>query len=88
MNIPFEALATIAIYILGSSVGFIWWMATITAELKYLKELLKTMNENNTLYARKEDVVRELALFEKQQETMWIKLDRLKEKVDTDGKIN
>lgn len=82
MNIPWEALITLIIWIVGSTIGFVWWMATQTAELKALKELVKDMAYNNTLYARKEDIARELGVVEKQIETMWVKFDKLKEKVD------
>lgn len=86
MNIPWEALITISLYILGSTVGFIWWMATVTEKLNMALIKLKEMNDANVLYARKEDVARELAVMERQLETMWDKLDKLKEKVDINGK--
>lgn len=86
MNVPWEALISLALYIVASTVGFVWWMATITEQLKVLKELVKTMSDANSLYARKDDVSRELGVIENNQEKMWEKLDKLKEKVD--GSIN
>ena len=85
VNIPVEAFITLGLYIVGSSVGFVWWMATITEQLKTLKELVKTMGEMNTTYARRDDMARELGVIEKTQETMWIKFEKLKEKVDSNG---
>lgn len=82
MSIPWEAIISLAIYIIASTVGFVWWMATITEQLKSLKDLVKNITENNAFYARREDMARELGVIEKRQDTMWEKYDRLKEKVD------
>ncbi len=82
MEIPWGALVTVGIYIIGSTIGFVWWMATITEQLKSLKELVKAMSEMNGLYAHKVDVARELGVIERNQETMWTKFEKLKEKVD------
>ena len=83
MNLPWEAIISLFIYIIGSTIGFVWWMATITQQLKTLTETAREMSTNNGFYARKDDVARELALIEKQVETMWGRFDRLKEKVDS-----
>lgn len=83
MNIPWEAIEGLLIYVIGSTIGFVWWMATITADMKTLQILVKEMSLNNGFYARKEDVARELGVIERQQETLWNKYDKLKEKVDT-----
>lgn len=76
-------VSVFGVYVLSSTIGFIWWMATITEQLKTLKELVKNMNDHNNEYARKTDVARELGVIEKNQETMWTKFEKLKEKVDT-----
>lgn len=83
MSIPWEAILSFVLYIIASTVGFVWWMATVTEQLKSLKDLVKGITDNNALYARKEDVAREMGVLEKRQETMWEKLDILKEKVGT-----
>lgn len=83
MNIPWEAVEGLLVYVIGSTIGFVWWMATITEQIKTLNILVTKMSNADGLYARKEDVAKELALFERQQETMWTKLDKLKEKVDS-----
>lgn len=85
MNIPWGAIVTLGLYIVASTIGFVWWMATITEQLKSLKDLVKSLSDNNILYARKEDIARELGVIEKRQEAMWEKLDKLKEKVDGNG---
>lgn len=81
MQIPWGAVVTLFLYIVGSTIGFIWWMATITEKLNSALEKLREMGINNNLYARKEDVARELGVIEKNQETMWAKFDKLEEKV-------
>lgn len=83
MNIPWEAVEGLLVYVIGNTIGFVWWMATITEQIKTLNILVTKMSDADGLYARKEDVAKELALFERQQETMWTKLDKLKEKVDS-----
>lgn len=86
MNIPWEAIEGLAVYILGSTLGFVWWMATITEQIKTLSKLVEKMAQADSLYARKEDVARELGVIESRQDTMWEKFDKLKEKVDSNAK--
>lgn len=83
MNIPWEAIEGLCVYILGSTLGFVWWMATITEQLKALSKLVEKMSEADGLYARKDDMARELGVIESRQSTMWDKFDKLKEKVDS-----
>ena len=73
-------------YLLVTTFAAIWWAATQTADMKVLKELVNKLINSDGLYARKEDVVRELGVIEKTQETMWERLDKLKEKVDNNIK--
>lgn len=82
MNVPWEALITLMIYMVGSTIGFVWWMATITEQIKTLSKLVEKMSESDSLYARKDDVARELGVIESRQEAIGIKFDKLKEKVD------
>lgn len=44
MNIPWEAIIALAIYIIGSTVGFVWWMATQTITLQFVREDLSKAN--------------------------------------------
>lgn len=82
MNIPWEAIEGLGVYIIGSTIGFVWWMATITEQIKTLSKLVETMSKADSLYARKDDMARELGVIENRQEAMWAKFDKLKEKVD------
>lgn len=82
MNIPWEAIEGLVVYIIASTIGFVWWMATITEQIKTLSKLVEKMSQADGLYARKEDVARELGVLENRQQTMWDKYDKLKEKVD------
>lgn len=85
MQVPWGAVMTLIIYIIGSTFGFVWWMATITEKLNSALSKLREINENNAMYAKKEEVARELGIMERNQQAMWAKLDKLKEKVDTGG---
>lgn len=84
MNIPWGAIATLAIYIIGSTIGFVWWMSRITVTLEFMSKGLDSMSKNmssmDALYVRKEDIIRELALHEKRLDTLWTKMDNLKNK--------
>lgn len=82
MQIPWEAIISLSLYIIGSTIGFVWWMATITQQIKTLTDVVKEISVTNGLYAKKEDVARELGVIENNQEKMWDKIDKLKEKVD------
>lgn len=83
VQLPVEFIWGIIGYILITTGGFIWWAATVNEKLSSALTKLKEMNDANLLYARKEDVARELGVIERNQETMWGKFDKLKEKVDT-----
>lgn len=82
MNIPWEAIEGLFVYIVASTIGFVWWMATITEQIKTLSKLVEKMSLADGLYARKDDVARELGVLEVRQQTMLDKYDKLKEKVD------
>lgn len=82
MQVPWEALVALFIWIAGSTFYFVWWMATVTEKLNSALIKLRELNENNIQYSRKEDVARELGVIENNQERMWEKFDKLKEKVD------
>jgi hypothetical protein len=85
IEIPVEVMWAIAGYILVTTGGFIWWAATTSEQIKTLKDLVKSLILADGLYARKEDMVRELGVIIQRQETMWNKYDALKEKVDSNG---
>ena len=83
VQIPAEIIWGLVGYILITTGAFIYWAATTTQQLKTLQELVKDMVHNNALFAHKEDVARELGVIEGNQETMWDRFDKLKEKVDS-----
>ena len=83
VEMPGEVIWGIVGYIIITTGGFIWWAATTTEQIKTLKELVKAISNADGLYVRKEDVARELGVIENRQDAMGVKLDRLKEKVDS-----
>ena len=62
MNIPAEAVISLFIYIVASTVGFIWWMATQTITLQFVREDLAKANKILTgfevIYATKNELSR------------------------------
>lgn len=75
-------------------VSTVWWasrtttllesaQAAITAMSNAMKEMTTEIKTFGNSYAKKEDVVRELALHDKQLETMWNKFEKLKDDVET-----
>ena len=62
MNIPWEALIALGIYIIASTIGFVWWMATQTITLQFVREDLAKANKIllgfEATYATKVDVTR------------------------------
>lgn len=62
MNIPWEALTALGIYIIGSTIGFVWWMATQTITLQFVREDLGKANKIlvgfEGTYATKVDMTR------------------------------
>lgn len=82
VNIPIELIWGLCGYIVVTTGAFIWWAATTSEQLKNLKEVVVNLANNNILYARKEDVAREMGVIELRQEKMWEKLDILKEKIN------
>jgi len=71
LNVPWEAIVAVSIYIVGSTVGFIWWMATITITVQVIREDLKKIIDNNALFATKVEVAR----VEQKVDKSWEKID-------------
>lgn len=82
VTMPISIIWGIIGYILITTGAFIWWAATTTQQLKTLEKMVDQLSTLNALFAKKEDVARELGVIERNQETMWTKFDALKEKVD------
>ena len=85
VDIPMQIIWGLVGYILVTTWGFIWWAATTTQQLKTLREMVVAITTNVSLYARKDDITRELGILERNMETMWGKFDKLKEKVDSNN---
>lgn len=83
VEIPIQIMWGVVGYILVTTWGFIWWAATTTQQLKILEKLVSDLTTANNTFVKKEDVARELGVIERNQETMWAKFDKLKEKVDS-----
>ncbi len=62
MQVPWEAIIALGIYIIGSTVGFVWWMATQTITLQFVREDLakanKILNSFELTYATKIELSR------------------------------
>lgn len=82
VEVPMQIVWGMVGYILVTTGMFIWWAATTTQQLKTLEKMVNDLSSLNGLFAKKEDIARELGVIENNQERMWEKLDKLKEKVD------
>ena len=80
MNVPWEALVTVALYMIASTVGFIWWMAVQTITLQFVREDLKVALEllakADATYATKIDVAKDISNVFKQIDALWKKSDK------------
>lgn len=83
--------------LIGHIIASIWWASRITvlvegAQISILnmanafKDMTAEIKAFGSVYARKDDVVREMTLMEKQIQVMWDKLDKLKERFDGERK--
>ena len=77
MEVPWGALAALAIYIVGSTVGFIWWMATITVTMQYMKEMLDKMAKDQNNYATKLELAEKIVGITLRLDKAWDKIDVL-----------
>lgn len=68
MNIPWEAIVAVLLYLIASTVGFIWWMATQTITLQFVREDLEKANRLllafDSSFALKVDVSKEFGRIE------------------------
>lgn len=78
MTVPWEALVAIGIYIITSTIGFVWWMATITVRLEILSKAVEKMALQEEIYVKKEDMAKEFSWRDKKMDAAWQKLDTLK----------
>lgn len=84
MNIPWEAIVAVVIYIIGSTIGFIWWMATITITMQFMKESLekmtKAIEKADAIYATKVEMTEKFTAVNLSLDKAWLKIDHLTDK--------
>lgn len=80
MQVPWEGVIALLLYIISSTIGFVWWMATQTMKMQTMGEDLKEMKESvirsEAIYARKEDIIKDFTRMEQQMNAVWRKLDK------------
>lgn len=82
MNISWEAIVAIVLYTIGSTLGFVWWMATQTITLQFVREDLAkantTLNALDGTYAKNTDVTREITRLDLSIRAAHNRIDELK----------
>ena len=85
MSIEISVLVTMGIYLLTNLCVTVWWMSKVTITLKFvqdeLRELVTELKAIKIVYMKREDVVRELSVIEKEQIAIWKKIDTMQEKL-------
>lgn len=79
MQVPWEALVAMGIYIISSTICFVWWMATISVTLEILKKAVEKMSaqsdQHELIYVKKEDLAKEFSWRDKRLDAAWTKID-------------
>lgn len=82
MNIPWEAIVAVLLYIIGSTLGFVWWMATQTIKLEFaltaLAKISDALTRAEAEFATKIELVKEVTLLTKSCDKNWEAIDRIK----------
>lgn len=80
MQIPWEAIVAVLIYIIGSTLGFVWWMATQTIKLEFalvaLDKISKALTTAEATFATK----LELAALTKSTDKNWDEIEKIRDK--------
>lgn len=83
MNIPWGALVALFTYIIASTLGFVWWMATQTIKLQFaldaLKEITNTLSTSEATFATKVEMAKELIMINKTIDKAWLEIDKLRD---------
>lgn len=65
MQVPWEAIIGLGTYILASTIGFVWWMATQTITLQFVREDLAKASALlagfEATYATKVDMAKDIS---------------------------
>ncbi len=84
MNVPWEALIALLIYIIGSTLGFVWWMATQTIKLEFALTALDVIKTSLSIaeatYAKKVEIAERFAIIDKALEKSWDEIDKIRDK--------
>jgi hypothetical protein len=75
MELPLWLIQVFGVYVIGTTVGFIWWMATITEKVRAIGELIKEIRDAG--YAKKEDVDREFGKLQKDVDKAHSRIDEI-----------
>jgi hypothetical protein len=79
VSIPLNIIWGILGYIGISTAGFIWWAATTTANMQFMKDKLQYLVQQNALYATKVELAEKLSPINQSLERAWEKIDHLQE---------
>lgn len=75
-------LVTLALAVLAHVIATVWWASRIDTMVgflrEHLKELIDELKATKGVYATKEEVAMKLSVFERDQKTMWLRIDELK----------
>jgi hypothetical protein len=81
MNVPWEAVVALLIYAIGSTIGFIWWMATQTITLQFMEKAITKMSaaieRAEATYATKIELAEKFVVVNKSLDEAWAKLDHI-----------
>lgn len=83
MQIPWEALVALFTYIIGSTLGFVWWMATQTIKLEFalnaLDKISKVLAASEATFATKVEMAKELVAVNKSIDKAWLEIDKIRD---------
>lgn len=84
MNIPWEAIEGLAIYVIASTIGFVWWMATQTITLQFVRDDLAKANQilatADSTYATKIELTKETSRIDVIIQAAHRRIDEIKNK--------
>lgn len=85
MEIPVWVIQVFAVYVIGSTFGFVWWMATMQEKLSQagisLKDLTESMSKHEERYYTKVEAAKDFEWRDQQIKAQWTSIDKLKEAI-------
>lgn len=83
MQVPWEALVSVILYIIASTLGFVWWMATQTMTLQFVKqsldEALMEIKKFDVTYAKSIEVAKDLGRMDLRMDAAWEAIEKLRD---------